>query len=67
MIENEEGYTLHQDNDSHWYVIPADKVPEWEEFLELDPDDPESWDAPEWAEAVGGSPSLVIFNSYQVG
>lgn len=66
MFEDEEGFSLHQDNDSHWYIIPTDKLSEWEEFIELDPDDEEAWDVPEWAEAVGGSPSLVTFYRYQV-
>lgn len=65
MFKNEDGFFLSTDNDSHWYVIPVEKETEWAEFLELDPDDEASWDIPEWAEAVGGAPSLIVFNNYR--
>lgn len=65
MIEEHEGYYLSQDNDTHWYVIPVEYEDEWRDFLDLDSDDPSSWDTPEWAEAIGGSPSNVIFHSYE--
>ena len=45
-------YILTQDNDSHWYVIPKDKVSKWNEWCELDQDDDASWGAPEFAEEV---------------
>lgn len=62
----DEGFYLTQDNDCHWYVVPAEKETEWSEFLELDPNDEASWDVPEWAEQVGGSPTLVKFKSYHI-
>lgn len=61
-----EDYILTQDNDCHWYVIPYEKEEEWGDFLELDPDDEDSWDVPDWAEQVGGSPSLVKFSEYRI-
>ena len=64
--DEDEGYTLAVDNDSHWYVIPVDKSDEWNDFVNLDPDDEESWDVPEWAEAIGGHPSLVTFTKYRI-
>lgn len=65
MIEDHEGYYLSQDNDCHWYVIPTEHRDEWHDFLNLDTDDPTSWDVPEWAYSVGGSPSLIVFHSYE--
>ena len=62
---SEENY-LTQDNDGHWYVIPKDRETDWNDFLNLDPDDEESWEPPKWADQIGGSPSLVIFQSYRI-
>lgn len=59
-------FQLVQDSDSHWYVIPADKNDEWEEFVTIPEDDERSWDVPAYAVAVGGSPSLVKFDSYEI-
>lgn len=59
-----ESFYLSQDNDSHWYVIPFSKKEEWYEFLELDTDDPLSWEVPEWADSIGGSYTNVIFREY---
>lgn len=66
MIEEYEGYFLSSDNDGHWYVIPIDKEEEWSEFMDLDEDDIASWDVPEWADAIGGAPSLVRFTDYKI-
>jgi len=63
----DEGFYLTQDNDAHWYVVPSDKESEWADWLELDPDDEDSWETPDWAEQVGGSPTLVKFTSYYIG
>lgn len=66
MIESKKGFILIQDNDAHWYVVPEEMKSEWFNFIELDPDDEVSLDVPEWAEAVGGSPSLITFYNYRV-
>lgn len=58
-MENE--FRVVQDGDAHWYVIPADREEEWGDFCSLDPDDEEAWNVPEWADAIGGSPSNVVF------
>lgn len=62
-------HILVQDNDSHWYVIPRDKQAEFDEWTELDGDDEAAWDEPEWADRVGGSPTLVTFHDegYSIG
>lgn len=62
----EEEYILTQDNDAHWYVIPADREDDWVDFLDIDPDDEAAWDVPDWAEQIGGSPSLVKFSGYRI-
>lgn len=61
-------YCLIQDDDSHWYVCPADRVEEaqaafaavaayWgaREYVGEAPD------VPDWCQPVGGAPSLVTF------
>lgn len=59
-------YILVQDNDFHWYVIPDSKEEEWNKWCEIDSGDEESWDVPEYAVMVGGSPSLVKFKKYWI-
>ena len=53
-------YFLDQDNSSHWYLVEAYKRAEWEEWLNLDEDDPKSWEAPSFAKGID-SPSTVTF------
>lgn len=65
MHEFEEFY-LSQDNDGHWFVVPVEKEADWEQWLELDEDDETSWNTPEWVEMIGGSYTLVKFNSYRI-
>jgi hypothetical protein len=55
-------YMLVQDQSSHWYLIPADRRPEWDAWSELDEDDEAAWDAPEFAVPVNGNPSRVVFS-----
>jgi hypothetical protein len=59
-------FFLDTDNDSHWFVIPADKRDAWTEFLEIEPDDERSWVPPDWAIEVGGSPTTVTFEGYEI-
>lgn len=59
-------YFLSQDNDSHWYVVPVSRRTDWEKWLELDPDNESAWNTPDFAEEVGGSPSLVEFETYTI-
>lgn len=53
------------DNDSHRYIIPADKRPEWEAWLAIPRDDARSWIAPTFAQRIGGAPS--VFAAYWPG
>lgn len=59
-------YFLDQDNSSHWYIVPLDRKAEWEAWLAIDEDDEASWDAPEWAKSIGGSPTLVTFTDPRI-
>lgn len=56
-------YRLVQDNDCHWYLIPADKGEEWDEWCDIPDDDERSWDAPDFAQGLNGSPSAVTFDN----
>ena len=64
-------YVLTQDDDCHWYVIPADKQDEWCQYVQtindFDYDSDEDYPIqPEWVKEVGGSPSLVEFETYEI-
>jgi len=62
-MNNEKGpFVLVQDDDSHWYVIPKAAQGKWSKWI----GSPEyaDGDIPNYAEAVGGSPSLVEFDAY---
>ena len=63
----EETYFLSQDNSSHWYVVPTSMRDDWEYWCNLPDDDEASWDAPDFARVVGGSPSLVKFSQFTIG
>jgi len=58
-------FFLAQDNDGHWYLIPVDRRAEWEAWTNIPSDDERSWESPEWATAIGGSPSQVTFTDPQ--
>ena len=55
------------DNDGHWYVIPAQNEAEWSHWCAIPADDERSWQPPDFAMAVGGSPSLVTFSDPIIG
>ena len=61
-----ERYFLARDQSSHWYVVPVSKKLEWSEWCDLDENDERAWNAPEWAQSVGGAPSLVTFTEPQI-
>ena len=69
-----EWHVLVQDDDGHWYVCPADKRGEAEEYFDLmadywSPENDGSGSPPKvplWLERVGGAPSLVRFKAYEV-
>lgn len=57
------------DDSGHEYVIPADKVEEWEEHIlsvetfDYEDDDAQFPDDPEWAEEIGGH---FLIHSYEI-
>lgn len=58
---SDERFYLTTDNDGHWFIVPVSKQDEWTAWCELDQDDPSAWKYPEFAEGIGGSPTLVTF------
>ena len=56
-------FFLTQDNDSHWFIVPVDKRDEWDEWCEIPSNDERAWDVPDFARALGGSPSNVTFEN----
>lgn len=56
-----ERYFLDQDNDCHWYVVPAASRAEWEAWRAIPSDDERAWEPPAFAMPLGGSPTLVTF------
>ena len=59
--ETRRWHVLVQDDSCHWYVIPADKVGEWEAWDKF-----EDGVVPAWAEAVGGAPLRVRFREWEM-
>lgn len=56
-----ERFFLSTDGDGHWFIVPVAKRDEWYEWANIDSDDERSWESPEFAQPVGGSPSMVSF------
>jgi len=61
-----ERFYLSQDNDSHWYVVPVAREEDWDAWLGLGEDEQAAWDVPDFAQPVGGSPSLVTFTDARI-
>lgn len=60
-------FVLLQDGDCHWYLVPVDRMTEFQSWAELPSEDERAWETPEYAECVGGSPSLVTFADPSIG
>jgi hypothetical protein len=58
-------YFVDTDNDAHWYVVPDELRDVWNEWLDLDDEDPDSWDVPDGVVRIPGHPSLIVFPSYE--
>ena len=48
-------YCLVGDDDGHTYVIPADRLSDWHEFMAIDPEDERAWDVPTWARRLNSN------------
>jgi len=61
-------FKLIQDDDSHWYVIPVELEPQFEAWQKhVENYEETDYSGPDFNEyAIGGSPSLVIFPSYEI-
>ena len=57
-------YFLDADQCGHWFIIPAEKRDEWNEFINIDEDDPLGWEMPEWVIHLNGSPTRVTFENF---
>lgn len=64
MANNQGPFILVTDDDSHWYVIPHAKLARWGVWLSSEA--AELGDVPDYARSVGGSPSLVKFEGYEI-
>ncbi len=50
-----------QDNDSHWYLVPADRRAEWDAWRAIPDGDERGWEPPEFAERMDGGPEFYTF------
>lgn len=57
-------FTLIQDNDCHWFIIPAEKKQEFNVWLESV--DAELGISPEWAFHFGSGPEQVTFTNPEI-
>lgn len=54
-------YCIVTDNDSHHYVIPSSRIDQWFNWCDNNDDF-----VPQWADPIGGDPSLVVFENYKI-
>jgi hypothetical protein len=59
-------YFLDSDDDGHWFVIPTSSRKAWEMWRNLPDTDENSWNTPDYAQPVGGSPSALVTFAYPV-
>jgi hypothetical protein len=53
-------FFLAEDGDCHWFVVPVERRTEWDEWADLPSSDERAWTPPDYARAVGGSPSALV-------
>ena len=56
-------YFLDQDGDSHWVIVCAEYRNRWETWKELNEDDPESWELPDFAKYLNSHPNRMEFEN----
>jgi hypothetical protein len=54
-------YVLAQDGSSQWYVVPLEKLDDFNKWASLDEEKEAAWTPPSYAKAIRGSPRLVSF------
>jgi hypothetical protein len=57
-------FTEVTDNSFHHYVIPFEKLGEWDQFMQIPEDDERSWEVPAWAECIDRG--RLAFTSWQI-
>lgn len=58
-------YIFESDEDGHFYVIPKARLKDWSAWLRSQA--AMDGDTPDWADRVGGNPSLISFPEYSHG
>jgi hypothetical protein len=58
----EQRWFFEQDNDCHWYMIPAERRAEWDAWCDIPSDDERAWEAPEFAKRIGGPSSFTFID-----
>lgn len=58
-----ERFFLDQDDSSHWYIVPADRRAEWEEWANIPEDDEVGWTEPGFVRRLDGGPNRVTFSA----
>ena len=59
-----ERYFIGSDGSCNSYLVPLDKIKEWQEWANLDADDERSWDEPDYAERLEGK--LLTFTDPRI-
>jgi hypothetical protein len=54
-------YVLAQDGSAHWYIVPLDRLDDFNKWASLDEEKEAAWTPPQYARPIGGSPQLVSF------
>jgi len=57
-------YCLVGDDSGHHYIIPFDKIDDWNHFMEIPDDDPTSWNVPGYAERLDGG--RLVFSNWRI-
>lgn len=61
--EGPQRFFLDQDNDCHWYLIPACNRKDWDDFLDIPEDDERSWEVPGFANPLGRGVNAITFQN----
>ena len=62
----DERYTLEQDDDGHWYIVPCRLIHEFQDWLAMVGETEEDYGYPEGVIPVDGSPNSVSFTNPMV-
>ena len=51
---SEQRFFIGYDNSGHEYIVPVERRMDFEDWSNIDEDDPDSWEAPEYAQRCEG-------------